>query len=79
MEARDTHWILSQRLPNILDVARNTVYRWIDTKGMPAHGVSHFWKFRLSEVEAWVKLGDANFSNSASPDERFGDSMKQRV
>lgn len=78
MEVRDTHWISVSEVVNILDVVRNTVDWWIDTKGIPAHRVSQFWKFQLSEVEPWIKLGEANFSKGASPDERLGDAM-QRV
>jgi hypothetical protein len=50
------------------------VYRWIDTKGMPAHRVGRFWKFQLPEVDAWVKSGDADISNGSG--ERFSDSTQ---
>ena len=77
MEARDTRWISVAEVARHLGVAGDTVYRWIDSRGMPAHRVGRFWKFQLSEVDAWVKSGEAEVSNGAGPDERFVESPKQ--
>jgi len=40
-------------------VAKDTVYRWIDTRTLPAHRVGRLWKFKLSEVDEWVRAGHA--------------------
>lgn len=77
MEARDTRWISVAEVAEHLGVARDTVYRWIDSRGMPAHRLGRFWKFQLSEVDAWVKSGEADVSNGAGSDERFADSRGQ--
>ena len=77
MEARDTRWISVAEVAEHLGVARDTVYRWIDTKGMPAHRVGRFWKFQLSEIDAWVKSGGADVSNGSSPKERLADSIER--
>ena len=77
MEARETRWFSVTEIAQHLGVARETVYRWIDTRGMPAHRVGRFWKFQLSEVDAWVKSGEADVSNGAGPSERFADSAEQ--
>ena len=37
-----------------LGVARDTVYRWIESKGLRAHCIGRLWKFNLSEVDDWV-------------------------
>jgi excisionase family DNA binding protein len=42
-----------------LGVARDTIYRWIEQKRLPANRVGRLWKFKLSEVDAWVKAGGA--------------------
>jgi len=42
-----------------LGVSRDTVYRWIDRRGLPAHKVGRFWKFQLAEVDEWVRSGGA--------------------
>ena len=78
MEARDTRWVSVAEVARHLGVARDTVYRWIETKGMPAHRVGRFWKFQLSEVDAWVKSGEADVSNGSGPDKSLGDSVKVR-
>jgi excisionase family DNA binding protein len=38
-------------------VARDTVYRWIDSKGLPAHRLGKLWKFKIPEVDSWVRSG----------------------
>lgn len=77
MEERATRWISVAEIASHLGVARDTVYRWIDSRGMPAHRVGRFWKFQLSEVDAWVKSGEADISNGAGSTEHFGDTTKQ--
>jgi excisionase family DNA binding protein len=42
-----------------LGVARDTVYRWIGRKGLPAHRIGKLWKFKLAEVDDWVRSGGA--------------------
>ena len=42
-----------------LGISRDTALRWIATKNMPAHKVGRLWKFKVSEVDAWVKAGKA--------------------
>ena len=76
MEARGTRWYSVTEVAQHLGVARETVYRWIDSRGMPAHRVGRFWKFQLSEVDAWVKSGDADVSDGSGSTEHFGDSTK---
>ena len=73
MEARETRWISVAEVADHLGVSRDTVYRWIDSRGMPAHRVGRFWKFQLSEVDKWVKSGEADVSNGTGPRERTGD------
>ena len=77
MEARDTRWISVAEVAEHLGVARDTVYRWIDSKGMPAHRVGRFWKFQLSEVDAWIKSGGADVANGSNPKGRLADSIER--
>ena len=37
-----------------LGVTKDSIYTWIAKKGMPAHRVGRLWKFRVTEVDAWV-------------------------
>ena len=38
-----------------IGVAKDSVYRWIEGKGLPAHRIGKLWKFKLSEVDDWVR------------------------
>ena len=40
-----------------LSVAKDSIYRWGDTKNFPLHRVGRLLRFRLSEVDEWVKAG----------------------
>lgn len=52
-------WVSVDEVAKHLGVAKDSVYRWIDTKGLPARRVGRLWKFKLSEVDDWVNAGGA--------------------
>lgn len=52
-------WVPVDRVATHLGVAKDSVYRWIEAKGLPAHRVGRLWKFKLSEVDVWVHAGGA--------------------
>lgn len=58
--ARIEPWASVDEVMAHLGVARDTVYRWIEAKRMPAHRIGRLWKFKLSEVDAWVRTGGAD-------------------
>ena len=43
-----------------LGIKRDTVYKWIDKKGLPAHRAGKLWKFKINEVDEWVKSNSNN-------------------
>jgi excisionase family DNA binding protein len=53
-------WVSVDDVVKHLGVARDSVYRWIERRGLPAHKVGRIWKFKLSEVDAWVREGGAD-------------------
>jgi excisionase family DNA binding protein len=53
-------WVSVDDVAAHLGVAKDSVYRWIDSKHLPAHKIGKLWKFRLSEVDEWVRGGGAN-------------------
>lgn len=53
-------WVAVGDVALHLGVARDTIYRWIEARGLPAHRVGRLWKFKLSEVDAWVGGGGAD-------------------
>ncbi len=50
-------WVSVQDVATHLGVAKDSVYRWIEAKRMPAHKIGKLWKFKLSEIDEWVRAG----------------------
>ena len=36
-----------------------TIRNWIKKTDIPAHKIGRLWKFKFSEVDEWVKSGNA--------------------
>ena len=53
----EDRWLSVNEIAQYLGVKRDTVYKWIDRKRMPAHKVGRLWKFRRREVDEWVLSG----------------------
>jgi len=53
-------WVSVDQMAAHLGVTRDSIYRWIDRKALPAHRVGRLWKFKVSEVDAWVRAGGAD-------------------
>lgn len=51
-------WASVDDVAKHLGIVKDTVYRWIESKGMPAHKVGRLWKFKLSQVDAWIEAGE---------------------
>lgn len=56
-------WLSADDIAEHLGVTKDTVYAWIADKGMPAHKVGRLWKFQATEVDDWVRRGDAATSD----------------
>lgn len=52
-------WLSVDEIASYLGVKRDTIYKWIDRKKLPAHKVGILWKFRKEEIDAWVRSGEA--------------------
>ena len=50
-----------------LSVAKDSIYRWIERKGLPAHKVGRLWKFKFSEVDDWVRVGGVGGKGPGHP------------
>ena len=48
-------WVSVDEVCIHLDVNKDTVYRWVETKNFPAHKAGRLLRFRLSEVDEWIK------------------------
>ena len=59
MEQAVERWYSMNEIAEHLGISRDTVLNWINDKKMPAHKVGRLWKFKVSEVDEWVKAGGA--------------------
>jgi excisionase family DNA binding protein len=52
--AKSKRWLSMDDVTAYLGIKRDTAYKWIKRKGMPAHKVGHLWKFKQSEIDEWL-------------------------
>ncbi len=52
-------WVSVDDIALHLGVAKDSIYRWIERKALPAHKMGRLWKFKVSEVDQWVRQGGA--------------------
>lgn len=55
-------WLTVDNICKYLNVTNETVYKWIEQRGMPGHRVGRRWMFKLDEVDEWVRSGAASDS-----------------
>ena len=55
----EDRWYSVEEIAEYLGVKRDTLYKWIIRKKMPAHKVGRLWKFRKAEIDKWIKTGKA--------------------
>ena len=51
------HWSTISEIAAHLQVAEDTVLRWIQRKAFPAHRAGRVWRFKISEVDEWMRNG----------------------
>ncbi len=52
-------WLSVDEIADYLGVKRDTLYKWINRRAMPAHKVGRLWKFQRDEIDQWVRGGSA--------------------
>jgi excisionase family DNA binding protein len=51
------NWISITEAATHLGVKVDTIRAWIKKTDIPAHKIGKLWKFKISELDAWVKSG----------------------
>ena len=53
----EERWVGVDDVAAHLGVVKDSIYRWVESKGLPAHRVGRLLRFRLSEVDDWIQQG----------------------
>jgi excisionase family DNA binding protein len=56
---RNERWLSVEEISGHLGVPKETVYRWLERRQIPAHRMGKLWKFQRWEVDDWVRKGSA--------------------
>ncbi len=64
MAELEDRWLSVDEICKYLGVSNDTVYKWINKRGMPASRVGRLWKFRKEEIDEWVRKGGASKGKS---------------
>lgn len=59
MDSKVERWRSMKEITEYLGVSRDTVLNWIEKRNMPATKIGRLWKFKISEIESWMKSGKA--------------------
>lgn len=64
----EERWVSVDEVSAHLDVTKDTIYRWIEKKNFPAHKAGRLLRFKLSEVDDWVRNGGGGNGNEKEED-----------
>lgn len=63
-------WVTLQDVAEHLKVSQDTIHRWMTRRSLPAHRAGHYWRFKLSEVDEWVRSGKGGESEDITTGEQ---------
>ena len=55
MNETTERWCSMKEIMDHLGVSRDTVLAWVKKYNMPATRIGKLWKFRISDVDAWME------------------------
>jgi two-component system response regulator MprA len=61
----EEHWSSVDEAAAHLGVRRDSIYRWIEQRGLPATKIGKLWKLKLSEVDRWVRAQEGGTKRGA--------------
>lgn len=56
----EDRWLSVEEISSYLGVTKDTVYKWLNEKELPAHKVGRLWKFKKEDVDNWVKSQESS-------------------
>ncbi len=52
-------WASVEQAAAHLGVSTDSIYRWLADRGLPGRRIGRLWKFKLGELDTWVRAGGA--------------------
>ena len=59
----DDRWLSVIDISEYLGVKKDTIYKWLSKRTIPAHKVGRLWKFKKDEIDEWVRTGGGAYKN----------------
>ena len=63
-------WSDMREVAKHIGVSEDTVRRWMKSKQLPAHQLGRVWRFKISEVDEWIRAGGAKSPSPQEGDEQ---------
>jgi len=63
----EERWVSVEDVAAHLAVNKDSIYRWIEKKSFPSHRVGRLLRFKLSEVDDWVRKGGGKDTEDQNP------------
>ena len=57
MSAENEKWSSIEEISEHLQVHKDTIRLWIKKGDIPAHKIGRLWRFKISEIDEWVRSG----------------------
>jgi excisionase family DNA binding protein len=65
-------WLNLEEISQYLGVSKDTIRAWIKKGTIPGHKVGRQYKFKASEVDAWIRSGEsADADKGCSQDDNY--------
>lgn len=48
-----------------LNIKTVTLRKWVKDKKVPSHRIGKQWKFKISELDAWINSGESAINNKS--------------
>lgn len=52
-------WLSLEEIANHIGCSKDTIRNWIKKDTIPYHKVGRMYKFKISEVDAWIQSGQS--------------------
>ncbi len=59
MEKENERWLSVEEISAHIGVSKDTIRSWIKKGTIPYHKIGRQYKFRVTEVNAWIESGES--------------------